>query len=95
MTLYTEDSLVQQTTAEYLEQKLGWQSIYAYNSEDFGPNSLLGRASDRDVVLTRPLRKKLAELNPGLPDEAYDDAVRQMVATTAMQSLISTSEASA
>lgn len=90
MTLYTEDTLVQQTTAEYLEQKLGWQSVYAYNNEDFGPNSLLGRASDRDVVLTRPLRKKLAELNPGLPDEAYDDAVRQMVATTAMQSLIAT-----
>jgi len=89
-TPYTEDTLVQQTTAEYLEQKLGWQSVYAYNNEDFGPNSLLGRASDREVVLTRPLRKKLVELNPGLPDEAYDDAVRQIVATTAMQSLIAT-----
>ncbi len=88
--LYTEDTLVQQTTAEYLEQKLGWQSIYAYNNEDFGPNSLLGRASDREVVLTRPLRRKLKELNPGLPDEAYDEAVRQMVATSAMQSLIAT-----
>ncbi len=50
---YTEDTLVQQTTAEYLEQQLGWQSIYAYNHEDFGPDSLLGRASDREVVLTR------------------------------------------
>ena len=37
---YTEDTLVQQTTAEYLEQKLGWKSVYAYNNEDFGPNSL-------------------------------------------------------
>ncbi len=87
---YTEDTLVQQTTAEYLEQKLGWQSVYAYNNEDFGPNSLLGRTFDGEVVLTRPLRRKLTELNPGLPDEAYDDAVRQMVTTTAMQSLIST-----
>ncbi len=32
MTLYTEDTLVQQTTAEYLEQKLGWQSVYAYKN---------------------------------------------------------------
>ena len=88
--LYTEDTLVQQTTAEYLEQKLGWQTIYAYNNEDFGPNRLLGRNSDREVVLTRPLRRKLKELNPGLPDEAYDEAVRQMVATSAMQSLIAT-----
>jgi type I restriction enzyme R subunit len=90
MTAYTEDTLVQQTTAEYLEQKLCWQSVYAYNNEDFGPNSLLGRESDRQVVLTRPLRRKLTELNPSLPEEAYDDAVRQIVATTAMQSLIAT-----
>ncbi|OQB37912.1 MAG: hypothetical protein BWY09_01484 [Candidatus Hydrogenedentes bacterium ADurb.Bin179] len=66
MTTYTEDTLVQQTTAECLEQELGWQSVYAYNNEDFGPNSLLGRASDREVALTRPLRKKLTEFNPGL-----------------------------
>ena len=26
---YSEDSLVQQTTAEYLEQQLGWESVYA------------------------------------------------------------------
>jgi len=87
---YTEDTLVQQTTAEYLEEKLGWRSVYAHNNEDFGPNSLLGRASDREVVLTRPMRRKLRELNPGLPEEAYDDAVRQIVATTATQSLIAT-----
>ncbi|RXE56207.1 DEAD/DEAH box helicase [Methanoculleus taiwanensis] len=90
MTRYTEDTLVQQTTAEYLEQQLGWDSVYAYNNEDFGPESLLGRASDREVVLTRYLRSRLAELNPGLPEEAYDDAVRQIVATTAMQSTVAT-----
>ncbi len=87
---YTEDTLVQQTTAEYLEQQLGWEAVYAYNHEDFGPDSLLGRSSDREVVLTRPLRAKLEELNPGLPDTAYDDAVRQIVATPATQSLLAT-----
>lgn len=45
---YTEDTLVQRTTAEYMQQQLGWISVYAYNNEDFGPNSMLGRASDRD-----------------------------------------------
>jgi type I restriction enzyme, R subunit len=44
--------------------------VYAYNQEDFGPHSLLGRASDREVVLSWRLRAKLAELNPGLPDVA-------------------------
>ena len=31
---YTEDTLVQQTTAKYMEQHLGWESVYAYNNED-------------------------------------------------------------
>ncbi len=87
---YTEDTLVQQTTAEYLEQQLGWESVYAYNNENFGPDSLLGRASDREVVLTRYLRAKVVELNPGLPEEAYDDAVRQVVTTATTQSLMAT-----
>jgi len=84
---YTEDTLVQQTTAEYLEQELGWESVYAYNNEDFGPDSLLGRESDREVVLTRTLRAKIEELNPGLPAAAYEDAVRQIVAISASQTL--------
>ena len=87
---YTEDTLVQQTTAEYLEQQLGWESVYAYNNEDFGPDSLLGRKDDREVVLTRYLRTKLVEFNPGLPNAAYDDAVRQIVSVTAAQSLAAT-----
>ena len=85
---YTEDTLVQQTTADYLEQQLGWESVYAHNHEDFGPDNHLGRASERDVVLTRRLREKLAALNPDLPDEAYDDAVRRITATTASQTIV-------
>lgn len=90
MSGYTEDALVQRTTAEYLNQQLGWDSVYAHNNENFGPDSLLGRASDREVVLTRSLRSKLQKLNPGLPDAAYDEAVRQITATVASQSLIAT-----
>ena len=85
---YTEDTLVQQTTADYLEQQLGWESVYAHNRDDFGPDSLLGRASDRDVVLTRPLRERLAALNPDLPGEAYDDAVRRITATAVSQTIV-------
>ena len=87
---YTEDTLVQQTTAEYLERQLGWTSVYAYNNEDFGPDSLLGRSSDREVVLTRTLREKLVALNPSLPIAAYDDAVRQITAIVASQTMTAT-----
>jgi len=32
----SEDRLVQQTFAAHLEQTLGWESVYAYNTETFG-----------------------------------------------------------
>ena len=85
---FSEDTLVQQTTADYLEERLGWESIYSHNNEDYGPGSLLGRTSDREVVLARPLRAKLAALNPGLPEAAYDDAVRQIAASAASQTIV-------
>jgi type I restriction enzyme R subunit len=32
----SEDSLVQRTFAEHLEEKLGWENVYAWNQETFG-----------------------------------------------------------
>lgn len=87
---YSEDTLVQQTTAEYLEKGLRWESVYAYNQETFGPQGTLGRASDREVVLVRYLRAKLAELNPDLPEDAYRDAIRQIVEYGLTQTLLAT-----
>ena len=88
---YTEDTLVQQTTADYLEQELGWESVYAHNREGCGADSadsLLGRASERDVVLTRPLRERLAALNPGLPAEAYEQAERRLRVVATAQTIV-------
>ncbi len=87
MSLMTEDTLVQQTTAEYLETELGWKTVYAYNQENFGLESLLGRSSDREIVLTRYLKEKLVELNPNLPNDAYPDAIRQITEYSGIQSL--------
>ena len=63
----SEDRLVQQTFAEHLEKVLGWESVYAWNDETFGPDGTLGRATRREVVLTRDLRAALERLNPDLP----------------------------
>ncbi|AFT66256.1 type I restriction endonuclease subunit R [Cycloclasticus sp. P1] len=73
-----EDTLVQATTADYLEEQLGWESIFAYNNETFGNEGTLGRLSDKEVVLTRYLGEALVKFNPGLPDAAYQDALRQI-----------------
>ena len=35
---------------------LGWESVYAWNEETFGPDGTLGRTDTREVVLTRDLR---------------------------------------
>ena len=71
VTLFNEDTLVQQTTAEYMRDELGWDLVYAYNEETFGPEVTLGRKDDRDVVLTRYLGEALVTVNPGLPQKAY------------------------
>jgi type I site-specific restriction-modification system R (restriction) subunit len=83
---FNEDTLVQQTTADYLRDELGWESIYAYNDETFGPEGTLGRKDDREIVLTRYLGEALITLNPGLPQEAYQDAIRQITAYSLSQS---------
>lgn len=90
MVRYTEDDLVQRTTAEYLRDNLGWESVYAYNTETFGTDGTLGRLSGREVVLTRYLHQKLVEFNPGLPETAYEDAVRQIVETSVTQTSMAT-----
>ncbi|PWI56693.1 type I restriction endonuclease subunit R [Sulfoacidibacillus thermotolerans] len=90
MSRMTEDNLVQQTTADYMHDSLGWDSVYAYNTEDFGPNSLLGRTSRKEVVLARYLQENLERLNPGLPDSAYEDAIREIVEYSTSQSTLST-----
>lgn len=89
MPRFTEDTLVQQTTADYLRDALGWEAVYAYNDETFGPEGTLGRKNDREVVLTRTLGEKLLQFNPGLPDDAYRDALRQITEVSAAQSPLS------
>ena len=74
----SEDRLVQATLAKHLEQELGWDSIYAWNQETFGPDGTLGRSATKETVLTRDLRAALERLNPDLPASAIEDAVREM-----------------
>ncbi|MGI9256073.1 MAG: type I restriction endonuclease subunit R, partial [Salinispira sp.] len=88
MNTFTEDNLVQRTTANYLKQRLGWESVYAHNTEGFGEGSLLGRGNDREVVLRRYLREALVRLNPKLPEGAYNDAISRIIEYPASQSTL-------
>lgn len=74
----SEDRLVQATFAAHLKDKLGWESVYAWNEETFGPAGTLGRKDTHEAVLTRDLRAALVRLNPDLPPVAIDEAFRAL-----------------
>ncbi len=84
----SEDRLVQQTFAEHLEHKLGWDSVYAWNTETFGPNGTLGRNDPSEAVLTRDLRAALERLNPELPAAAVTEAVRKLTVYDVSRSMV-------
>ena len=84
----SEDRLVQATFAQHLEEMLGWDSVYAWNEETFGPDGTLGRADTRDAVLTRDLRAALERLNPDLPASAIEDALRELTVHDVSRSMV-------
>ena len=84
----SEDRLVQATFAEHLEKMLGWDSVYAWNEETFGPDGTLGRAGTKEAVLTRDLRAALERLNPDLPVSAIDNAIRDLTVYNVSWSMV-------
>lgn len=87
---FNEDTLAQETTADYLRDQLGWESMYAYNTESLGKEGTLGRKDETEVVLTRYLGEALVNLNPRLPLDAYQAAARKITGATVSQSLLLT-----
>ncbi len=90
---YSEDALIQAPTADFLAQQLGWETVFAQDEGGFGPDSLLGRTSDREVVLSRDVMTALRRLNPGLPEAAYTQALAVVLQDDATQSLVKMNEA--
>src|SRR5262245_39123485 len=84
----SEDRLVQATFATHLKNKLGWESVYAWNDETFGPGGTLGRKDTTEAVLTRDLRAALERLNPDLPPSAIDDAMRALTVHDFSRSMV-------
>ncbi len=83
-----EDRLVQATFAAHLRDKLGWESVYAWNNETFGPTGTLGRTDTKEAVLTRDLRAALLRLNPDLPDSAIEEVLRKLTVNDFSRSLV-------
>ncbi len=84
----SEDRLVQQTVANHLRERLGWECVYAYNTETFGAQGTLGRSSEREAVLVRNLREALARLNPDVPEVAWEQAIEKLTRVDVARSLL-------
>lgn len=85
---YSEDGLVQKTTIDYFKYNLDWNTAYAYNTEKLGVNGSFGRKTEKEVVLVKYLKPSLKELNPNLPEQAYDNAIEKIVENNISKSLI-------
>ncbi|MCQ2216691.1 MAG: type I restriction endonuclease subunit R [Bacteroidales bacterium] len=89
---FSEDLLIQKSTAELLEKELGWKSVYAFDSEVLGEQGTLGRKSQSEVVLTRHLRLALKRLNPWMTDKQMTEAIERMTSYMSSQTLMQINE---
>lgn len=75
---YGEEHLVQ-LPAQHRMGTHGWQEILAYDHEDFGTNSLLGRDDKSQTVLLRSVRKALKAINGDwITDEQVEEAIAKI-----------------
>ncbi|MEJ5303478.1 MAG: HsdR family type I site-specific deoxyribonuclease [Bacteroidales bacterium] len=84
---YSEDNLIEQTAIDLFFNRLGWDTVLAYNKENFGEGSTLGRLNKREVVLKRIFFEKLKEFNPRLPEQAYIQAYEKLNEESSTKSL--------
>ncbi|RWM82633.1 MAG: type I restriction endonuclease subunit R [Mesorhizobium sp.] len=84
----SEDRLVQATFAAHLKDKLGWETVTAWNEETFGPGGTLGRGDTSEAVLVRDLRAALQRLNSDMPPSAIDDAMRALTVHDFSRSMV-------
>lgn len=88
---YSEDGLIENATQQVLEE-LGWQVVTAWKNESFGSTGLLGRENKSEVILKRYLLAALQQLNSGLPDMAYQQALEQIEQKSADKTLARTNK---
>ena len=89
---YSENILVQEAAGNLLEQELGWEVKFAYNTEVLGENGTFGRKSYKDILLVRYFRNALKVLNPWITSMQMDEAQRKMESYLSTSSLMQINE---
>lgn len=68
---YSEDKLIEQPCMDIFRE-LSWEVANVYEGETFGENGTIGRDSETDVILKTRFYDAIKNLNPALPQQAYD-----------------------
>lgn len=89
---YSENILVQESASHLLEQELGWEVAFAYNTEKLGKDGTFGRTSYREILLTRYFRQALQTLNPWITPIQLDEAQKKMESHLSTASLMQINE---
>ena len=89
---YSENILVQESAGQLLEEELGWEVVFAYNTEKLGEQGSFGRKDYREILLTRYFREALLRLNPWITLVQIDEAQRKMEHRLSTSSLLQINE---
>lgn len=89
---YSENILVQEAAGHLLQNELGWEVCFAYNTEVLGENGTFGRTSYKEILLIRYFRAALQTLNPWITPTQIDEAQQKMKSTLSTASLMQINE---
>ena len=89
---YSENILVQESSGHLLQNELGWEVAFAYNTEKLGEDGTFGRKSYKEILLTRYFREALLRLNPWIKPAQIDEAQRKLEHRLSTASLLQINE---
>ena len=89
---YSENILVQNSAGNLLENELGWEVAFAYNTEKLGEGGSFGRKSYKEILLTRYFREALLRLNPWITPGQMEEAQKIMQRHLSTASLLQINE---
>ena len=89
---YSENILVQESAGHLLERELGWEVVFAYNTERLGESGTFGRRSYHEILLTRYVKQALTRLNPWLTARQVEEAMGKLQSRLSTASLMQINE---
>ncbi|MBR1432888.1 type I restriction endonuclease subunit R [Ruminococcus sp.] len=89
---YSENIMIQQSSADLLEKELGWNVVYAYDKEKLGADGTLGRTDYHEILLKRYLSAALKELNSWIDEKQINEAIQTFERHLSTSTLIQINE---